>query len=110
MQDIASDHKTIMFTSTSLEELTERVVDDYDTFKYTFRVTFNESSTFKGITDGLLVVREQTGFNKIGFLAEDFWTKGIRDALNQVLPEVYGFDVVYDGASVRATHYFIKKV
>jgi len=41
-------------------------------------------------------MRENTGFNKIGYLAEDVgWTKGVTEGLDYVLPEVYGFDLVY---------------
>ncbi len=97
VQDMIAEHKTIMFCSANTDEMTEKVLEDYDRYKYFFRVGFNESSVFQGITDSLLLVREQTGFNKVGYLAEDFWTKGIREELDYVLPEVYGFDLVYKG-------------
>jgi len=80
------------------EDLTQRVIDDYDKYKYFFRLMFNSSSTFSGMTDSLVLAREITCFNKVGYLAEDMgWNDGIRDGLDYVLPEVYSFDLVYRG-------------
>jgi branched-chain amino acid transport system substrate-binding protein len=40
MQDVAMDHEMIFLVcGASIDELCERVADDYDTYKYTFRVT-----------------------------------------------------------------------
>lgn len=40
MQDVAMDHEMIFLVcGASINELCERVADDYDTYKYTFRVT-----------------------------------------------------------------------
>ena len=98
-QDKIAEHKKIFFEVTSMsEDLTQRVLDDYDRYKYFFRLMFNESSTFSGMTDSLVHVREITGFNKVGYLAEDLgWNKGVREGLDYVLPEVHGFDLVYTG-------------
>lgn len=97
-QDVAADNKKILLTGQDTDGFTERVADDYEKYKYFFRFGFNASSSFQGVTDALLLLREQTGFNKIGYLAEDVeWTEGIIEGLNYVLPEVYGFDLVYKG-------------
>lgn len=96
VQDIIAEHKTIMFCGFNKDEYTERVLDDYDRYKYFFRVGFNESSGIQGMTDGLLLVREQTGFNKVGYLAEDLWS-GLTERFDYVWPEVHGFDLVYKG-------------
>ena len=97
VQDIIAEHKKIFLAvAGSSDEMTQRVLDDYDKYKYYFRSAFNATSIFLGMTDGLLVMRENTGFNKIGYLAEDVgWTKGVTEGLDYVLPEVYGFDLVY---------------
>ena len=99
VQELISQHKKIFFeVATTEDSYTQRVVDDYDAYKYFFRGAFNATSIFQGINDALLLIREITGFNKIGYIAEDLgWTKGIADGLNAVLPEL-GFDVVYKGA------------
>ena len=99
-QEIISQHKKIMFAVTgTMDELTQRVVDNYDKYKYYFKVgVFNATSIFQGMTEGLLLLREQTSFNKLGYLAEDLvWNKGVRDGFDNVLSEVYGFDLVYRG-------------
>jgi branched-chain amino acid transport system substrate-binding protein len=94
VQDMTVEHKTIMFSGAVTEEFTERVLEDYDRYKYFFRVAFNSTSVFQGITDSLLLLREQTGFNKVGAIAEDVWTKEIIEGLNAVLPQL-GFEMVY---------------
>ena len=64
-QDIIAEHKKIFFETTSMsEDLTQRVLDDYEKYKYFFRLMFNSSSTFSGMTDSLVLAREITGFNK----------------------------------------------
>ena len=100
IQDIASEHKKIFIAvSGSSDTLTQRVVDDYNKYKYFFRVfQMNDTSIGKGMTDSISLAKEITGFNKIGYLAEDsMWNKGVRDSLDYLLPEVYGFDLVYKG-------------
>ena len=99
-QDIIAEHKKILIDFQGASDpLTQRVLDDYDNYKYFFKYTmFNSTTIFKGMTDGLLLLRENTGFNKIGYLAEDLiWNKGIRDGFDEVLNEVYGFDLAYRG-------------
>ncbi|MEJ2126851.1 MAG: ABC transporter substrate-binding protein [Candidatus Bathyarchaeota archaeon] len=53
------------------------------------------------------VLREQTGFNKVGYIGEDLsWAKGIMQGLDYVLPGLYGFDLVYKGAFPPSTFDF----
>jgi branched-chain amino acid transport system substrate-binding protein len=107
-QEVIAEHKTIFFeVATTEDSYTQRVVDDYDAYKYFFRVAFNATSIFQGITDALLLLREQTGFNKVGYIGEDLsWAKGIMQGLDYVLPELYGFDLVYKGAFPLGTFDF----
>ena len=108
VQEVISQHKTIFFeVATPEDSYTQRVVDDYDAYKYFFRVAFNATSIFQGITDALLLLRDQTGFNKVGYIGEDLnWAKGIMQGLDYVLPELYGFDLVYKGAFPPGTFDF----
>ena len=108
VQEVISQHKTIFFeVATTEDSYTQRVVDDYDAYKYFFRVAFNATSIFQGITDALLLLREQTGFNKVGYIGEDLnWAKGIMQGLDYVLPGLYGFDLVYKGAFPPGTFDF----
>ncbi|MCW3997793.1 MAG: ABC transporter substrate-binding protein, partial [Candidatus Bathyarchaeota archaeon] len=94
-QDIISEHKKILLSvAGTSDELSQRVLNDYDKYKYYFKVMFNASTIFQGMSDSLLLVRENTGFNKVGYLGEDLgWTKGIMEGLDYVLSEVYGFDL-----------------
>jgi branched-chain amino acid transport system substrate-binding protein len=97
-QDIVAEHKRIFLASgTPYDEQNQRVLDDYDKYKYYFNMGFNTTSVKLGITDSMLHIRELTGFNKIGYLAEDLgWNKGTMEALEEFLPE-NGFELVYKG-------------
>ena len=99
-QDLIADHKKIMILIGGISDtFSQRVLDNYEQYKYFFSVTLNATSIFQGMTESLLLLRENTGFNKIGILAEDLgWTKGIMEGLDYVLPEVHGFDLAYKGA------------
>jgi branched-chain amino acid transport system substrate-binding protein len=98
IQENIAQHKKIFFDiDTTQDTYTQRVLDDYDHYKYYFRVTFNATSVFQGIIDGLLHFKELTGLTKIGYLAEDLgWNKDVIEALDVVLPKL-GFDLVYKG-------------
>ena len=98
VQDIIAQHKIICIDgNTAPEAITQRVLDDYEKYKYYFNPAFNDTSTLLGITDSLKHVREMTGFNKIGFLAEDLdWNKDAMERLDDFLPE-NGFELVYKG-------------
>ena len=97
--ETAAEHKTIMFASLSpTDSLTQRVIDDYDRYKYFFRLGLNQTA-FNTITINTLeVLREITGFNKVAYLALDVpqLARSV-DLLDYYLPEVYGFDLVYRG-------------
>jgi branched-chain amino acid transport system substrate-binding protein len=99
VQELIAEHKRIFLEIGSNEdEYTQRVLDNYDKYKYFFRPMFNATSISLGVIDGLLQVREQTGLNKIGYLREDLgWTEGFVQGFDTVLTEVYGFELVYEG-------------
>lgn len=98
-QDIIADHKKIFFAVTgTADELTQRVIDNYDRYKYFFRLMWNNTSIFQGITDSMQLLSEKTEFTKVGYLAEDEpWTRGVMAGLDVVLPMMYGFEIVYKG-------------
>jgi branched-chain amino acid transport system substrate-binding protein len=97
-QDTVSEHKKILFSIMAVSDTnTQRVLDDYDKYKYYFMTNWNSSTIFYVVPKAMMSYREITGFNKIGYLAEDLgWTKGIRDGFDYTLPE-NGFDLVYKG-------------
>jgi branched-chain amino acid transport system substrate-binding protein len=98
VQDIIAQHRIVCISGASIpDEINQRVLDDYDTFKYYFNIQFNSTSSKLGLTDSMIHVRELTGFNKVGYLAEDLpWNKPSRDNLDVFLPE-NGFELVYKG-------------
>jgi len=99
VQDVISDHKIIyLATSGSSDEITQRVLDDYGNYKYFFTLIYNNTQIFEGITDSLQLLKEETEFKKIAYLAEDLnWAKGVMNGLDYVLPERYNYDIVYKG-------------
>ncbi len=98
VQDIITQHKTIFLgIGTPIEEVQQRVLDEYDNYKYYFSLGFNQTSMTLGIINSLTNVREMTGFNKVAYLAEDLgWNKATMDQLDVLLPE-NGFELVYKG-------------
>jgi len=97
-QDISAEHKIIMFDMNgNFLEYTQRVLDDYDKYKYYFRYIENASQSLRGITDSLILLRENTGFNKIGYLGlEAGFISDVMEGLDSFLPE-NGFELVYKG-------------
>ncbi|TRO54016.1 hypothetical protein E2P63_01755 [Candidatus Bathyarchaeota archaeon] len=98
VQDVISQHKIIFLAGGSgPDEITQRVLDDYEKYKYYFSMAWNNTCGTLGITDSTLHIRDMTGFNKIGYLAEDLdWNKDTMEELDDFLPE-NGFELVYKG-------------
>ena len=113
-QDLAAEHKKIilMFGNTE-DEYAERVQEDYEKYKYFFRgCSFNATSVFLGMTDSMLLLRNLTGFNKIGYIGEDIsFANEVLKGLEYVLSEIHGFDFVYKGkiplGTFDFTSYFV---
>ena len=96
-QDISAEHKRIMFSiGAMLDNYTQRVLDNYDKYKYTFRTySANATSIFGGMVGDVITVGKYTGFTKVALLFDDFPVgKATESGLKQVLPQ-YGFEVVY---------------
>lgn len=99
-QEICSQHKKILFTTTDINNmLTQRVTEDYNKYKYFFRTGFgNETAARKGSLDSILTLRNYTGFNKIGYLYHDFASSGWKLYVSLLVDSLVenGFEVVYD--------------
>ena len=93
-QDTISENKKILFGTSSDDAFTQRVLDDYQKYKYYFRTFPNATHAMLGFTDSLVSLREYSGFNKIAFLAHDEFTKFV-PIFENFVSEVYGFEVVY---------------
>jgi branched-chain amino acid transport system substrate-binding protein len=96
--DSAMEHKKIIFGVVSPSDaLTQRVSDDYNTYKYFFRLSVNGTAFATQLADSLVELREITGFNRFAYLTQDIPSiRSITEALDS-LPEDYGFDLVYRG-------------
>jgi branched-chain amino acid transport system substrate-binding protein len=97
--ETAAEHKKIVFGSLSpSDSLTQRVIDDYDKYKYFFRLSTNQTTFNTLLVDSIVFLREITGFNKVAYIGLDVpQVSGIAENLDHYLPEVHGFDLVYRG-------------
>jgi branched-chain amino acid transport system substrate-binding protein len=102
-QDVISEHKKIIFgVGATADAYTQRVLDDYPKYKYYFRTFPNETHALLGFTDSLLSLREYSGFNKIAFLADEFFSESSPLFANYVT-QVYEFEVVYQDTFISST-------
>ena len=106
-QDICADHNIIFFSQSMIDELAQRVADDYGRFKGFFRAgAGNVSSAVNGMADCLLTLREYTGFTKVATITLDHpVTKGIVSGMVASLNE-QDFDIVYQGVFPAGTFDF----
>jgi len=97
MQDVAMDNKTIFFSAGPAHpELCNRVVKNYDRYKYYFRgARFNSNYFFKTLLHQLksvaLVMNKQLEIDhlKVALLAEEgMWIEPILKQFEQVLPKI----------------------
>ena len=66
-QDICAEHKKIFFAIMVKEEAEQRVLDNYDKYKYYFTTTTNTTASMASLVDSLVTLRKYTGFNKIAY-------------------------------------------
>ena len=113
-QDICCSQKKILFTlGTPLVDLTQRVLDNYDKYKYYFRagVSPNETALDMAYVQSLAALKSATGFSKIGYLLQDTTAKreGTAPYFDSELPKL-GFEIVYHNlfapATIDFTSYF----
>ncbi len=99
-QEIVSQHKIIMLDGmVGADELTQKVLDDYDKYKYYFRIGLpNSTSSNAGVLDSIMTLKDYTGFNKIGYVTHDTLGATERIARYTDTWSENGFDVVYTTA------------
>ena len=112
MQDISAENKIIyMHTDLTSEIMGERVLNDYEKYKYTFINRENLKIIIDEEILSIVTLGDYTGFTNVGILADDLnWTRKHLDVYNYYLPEVYGFNIVYQGLVIPSvmdfTSYF----
>jgi branched-chain amino acid transport system substrate-binding protein len=96
-QDICAEHKKIMLTVVAAtDQFMQRVLDNYDKYKYIFRINPTNASTVSaGMLNDIITVGNYTSFTKVALLFQDFTSaKTAASYLNQTLPS-HGFQIVY---------------
>jgi branched-chain amino acid transport system substrate-binding protein len=98
-QDICSQQKKILFVLTDPKEnLTQRVIDNYEKYKYTFRGEYLANATTMDLAhvQSLALLKNITGFTKVGYLMYDSPTTRQQTApyFENELPKL-GYQIVY---------------
>jgi branched-chain amino acid transport system substrate-binding protein len=73
LQDLCAQQKEIIFfVKNSLNQVTQRVIDNYDKYKYTFRAYLPNSTSYsQTVADQILTLANYTGFTKVAFIGHD---------------------------------------
>ena len=115
-QELASQHEKILIQNigSNLDELSQKVLDDYDHYKYYFRPgTANASASVYGATISIVACSEYTGFTKIAFL-DGFAgaLSGLLGPVSDILEGEYGLEIVsseiFTPETVDFSSYFAK--
>ena len=104
-QDIAVEHRKVLLSVwASGNETNQRVLDNYDRYKYFFRIWApNSTSVRQHIVDSLVALKNYTSFTKVAFLIQDSTSfKETVSALSATLTQ-YGFDIAYTGTVLFST-------
>lgn len=102
--DAGVEHKKILLGTVSpSESLTQRVKDDYDRYKYFFRLGINETAFAEMLADSVVHLRDITGFNKIAYIGLDIPQIRVIMEILDSLPETHGFELVYQGKYFQQT-------
>lgn len=104
-QDVVADHKKILFSTVYINnDATQRVIENYEKYKYYFRLGIgNETTSELGFIDGIMTLKNYTGFNKLAFLVED--VRNLRDLASGWADELtgMGFEIVYNSVCKPGT-------
>jgi ABC-type branched-subunit amino acid transport system substrate-binding protein len=97
-QDLCAEHEKILLSIYgTTDNYTQRVLEDYSKYKYSFRVSpCNQSTANAGILDDILTVCNYTGFTEVALLQQDLGpgTIQLATALANLLPKD-GIELVY---------------
>lgn len=96
-QEIAAEHKKILLDiATADDEHTQKVIDDYDRYKYYFRTgSPNMTSAQEGVTEALVLCRELTSFSKVALVSQVPVLRAEGNSYFAGSFEKAGFEVVY---------------
>jgi branched-chain amino acid transport system substrate-binding protein len=93
--DLIAEHKLIqMIPGAKSPAITAKVLEDYEKYKYNFRLTINVLSLFNYVPAHLEMVNESHGFNKLFFVAEDSaFARGTIGAITKPIEDM-GWEIV----------------
>jgi len=98
-QEILPEYETILFDGYSFQdEYTQKVLDNYDRYKYYFRIgSANLTAISRSGVESVVTCREYTGFNNVAILlhtmpGQPYASSDLEDSLSEA-----GFNVVYKG-------------
>lgn len=103
-QDICAEQKKILIAVSVLDDtVSQRVLDNYDKYKYFFSVHPNSTTAIGYLVDSFLTLRNYTGFNKVAYLDQDASSLELfRQTLCGSLTE-HGFNLVYQNSATWTT-------
>ena len=105
-QGICAEHRKILLSVYgTIDNYTQRVLDDYDKYKYCFRTSpCNQTTANLGIIGEILTLGNYTGFTKVALLQQDFGASS-RQLAATIASSIHehGMDVVYSGFVPVAT-------
>lgn len=96
-QELASQHEKILIQNigSNLDEFSQKVLDDYENYKYYFRAgVTNASASVYGATISIVACSEYTGFTKIAFIQQNVGLSVFLELVANVLEEEYNLEIV----------------
>jgi branched-chain amino acid transport system substrate-binding protein len=96
-QDVCCEHKKIFISiGVGIDDYSQRVLDNYEKYKYSFRpYPLNDTTISARMLGEVMAVGNYTGFTKVALLFDDFpMGKAIASGLSKSLPD-HGLEVVY---------------
>ena len=97
-QDVCCEHKKIFINiADGSDDYSQRVLDNYEKYKYSFRTQpLNDTTIATRMLGEIIAVGKYTGFTKVALLFDDMpLAKAIASGLSVSLPE-NGLEVVYN--------------
>lgn len=94
--DLVSQYKVPMLLGTAMSpEMQKKVMEDYDKYKYTFRVCLNAVYLIKYLGGTMAYLNKKFGFNKVFIMDQDVaWARKTADLMISNVFEKAGWEVV----------------
>lgn len=101
-----------MATGVSSPLIADKIVKNYDKYKYVFRTTINALSLAKSIVEDELALFVKLGYKNFAIMAEDAaWNRGLIDYMQKSVPKIGGTivdTVLFDPSTIDFAPVFSK--